>query len=520
MADMADQQVLLRQPGLPRVQVGTAALLASVAALLAFRLPFLIDPALWIDEAFSLYHAKHSFSLIWGVGWRLESSPPLYYTAIWAWTQLFGDAEPVARALSLLFTAVAALCVYSAGASLAGRRAGAVAVILFLCNPLMFAYSLEIRPYALQVLLIAAAVAALARALADLELGLVRSPVSAVLRVAPVIAAAALATYTHSTTPVFLLAMTGAAVAYGMMQREGPPFWIACLLSVLVALLAIAPQLLVMLEVLRTNERGIAWIPSPDLRWVFRVVRSLAVGENSWNMLLTKLAGGLTLGLLAWSGWRMRASARILAVGLVLPTLGFACLWAVSWLQPVLMPRTSLWVIAPLCVLVGCGLASISWQGSRFFLLIGAIITPLIVMSAINIDKRTENRPWARFLTELVRSAHASDEVVAVDKETHCVLDYYRAPEPQLKRWRLELGPGQSYRSYQRIPLGCNQAEEISVAQLSSRLAQGIGLWLLAGDDLQRDDVEAVLKALGESVIVTHQFKLYDKTLAWRLAGQ
>jgi hypothetical protein len=41
------------------------------------------------------------------------------------------------------------------------------------------------------------------------------------------------------------------------------------------------------------------------------------------------------------------------------------------------------------------------------------------------------------------------------------------------------------------------------VEQLSGRLSQGVGVWLLAGDDLQRTDIEAALAVLGPSVKVT-----------------
>ena len=109
-----------------------------------------------------------------------------------------------------------------------------------------------------------------------------------------------------------------------------------------------------------------------------------------------------------------------------------------------------------------------------------------------------------------------------MDKEVLCVIDYYAVTEAQRtsKRWRLERGPDQAYRSHQRIPLGCNQADPISVADLSGRLAQGIGIWLLAGDELQRRDVEAVLQALGEAVTVTHRYDQRNETLVWRLAGK
>ena len=134
-------------------------------------------------------------------------------------------------------------------------------------------------------------------------------------------------------------------------------------------------------------------------------------------------------------------------------------------------------------------------------------------------NNRTLDRPWPRFFKELAQDAHPADEVVAVDKEVLCVLDYYTATEAQRnsKRWRLVRGSGQFYQSYQRIPLGCNQVPQISVEQLSDRLAQGKVMWLLAGDDLQRQDVEAVLKMLRTSVSITRRYEWRNKTLVWRV---
>ncbi|MBA3479660.1 MAG: glycosyltransferase family 39 protein, partial [Lautropia sp.] len=348
---------------------------------------------MWIDEAFSLYHARHSLADLWGMGWELESSPPLFYSAIWAWTRLFGEAEPVARALSLLFTALAALCLYSAAGTLGGRRAGAVAAILFLCQPLMFQYSLEVRPYALLCFLVAAALAAFSKALADLEQNNLGSMVSVARRVAPIIAAGALATYTHATAPAVLAAMFTAAAAYGVLRRSDGRFWVVWLLSGCVVLLAIAPQLRVMFGVLATNERGIAWISTPGLRWFYGVLRSLAVGEHSWGEIATKLVGSSVICVIAWSIGRLRDRPLIMVVGLILPAAGFAVLWGVSWWQPVLMPRTSLWLVAPLCVLVGCGISTVQWQGARFWMPVALLVLSFAVMSVKNMKNRTEDRP-------------------------------------------------------------------------------------------------------------------------------
>jgi uncharacterized membrane protein len=492
------------------------ATLACVAALLAVRVPFLFEPAVWIDEAFSIYHARHSLSVLWGLGWQLESSPPLYYSAIWAWTHLFGQAEPVARSLSLALTAVAALCLYGAGAWAGGRRAGAAAAILFLCQPLMFVYSIEIRPYALEVLLIAAAVAALAKALSDLEEGRLRSAPTVLRRVAPIVAAAALAAYAHSTTPAFLLALSGAVAVYGAVRRARRGFWLVWFLANAAALLAIAPELLVMLEVIRTNEKGIAWIPAPYLWWIASVLRSLTVGEHSWSTVLVKFVGACVVGLIAWSGWRLRRRPVALTVGLVLPVLGFASLWAVSMLQPILMPRTALWLVVPLCVLAGAGLATVRWRGFGFWAPAVVIVLAFVLASVTNVNGRTRDRPWSGFFRQLAEEMQPADEVVAVDPEVLCVLDYYATTDAQRNgtKWRLERGPAQAYRSRQRIPLGCNEVPALSVEDLSTRLDQGTVFWLLSG---QRVDVEAALQALGTSVSVTRRYAWRDKTFVWRI---
>ena len=314
--------------------------------------------------------------------------------------------------------------------------------------------------------------------------------------------------------------MGGAAAVYGVVRHASRSYWIACVIAGCATLLLITPQLLVMLEVIRTNERGIAWIPWPDVKWAFSVLRSLAVGEHSWNTALTKVVGVGSIGLIAWSSWRLRKQVAVLVLGVVLPVLGFACLWGVSLVQPVMMPRTALWMVVPLCVLTGCGLATIQWRGFRSWAPIMTIAAALALMSAINMNGRTEDRPWPRFFARLAQEAQPLDEVVAGDREVLCVLAYYTTTDAPRngKQWQLERGPDQRYRSRQRIPLGCNEVEPITIENLSGRLARGTVVWLLAGDDLQRYDVEAVIQALGPEVTVTTRYEWRGKTLVWRVA--
>ncbi|MFZ4761179.1 MAG: glycosyltransferase family 39 protein, partial [Burkholderiaceae bacterium] len=134
----------------PGVSIGTMLLVLACTALLALRVPVAAQPAMWIDEAFSLYHAHGSFAHLWTEGWRLESSPPLYYSVLWAWIRLVGDGEFAARLLSLALSAGSTAFVYAAARTLAGRVAAAVAALTWLLPALAFEYSIEIRPYALQ----------------------------------------------------------------------------------------------------------------------------------------------------------------------------------------------------------------------------------------------------------------------------------------------------------------------------------------------------------------------------------
>lgn len=507
-----------RYPGLRAVAV-----LGALMALIALRIPFLDDPALWIDEAFSIHHAKHDLRMIWGEGWELESSPPLYYTVYWLWSRIVGEGEVLARLLSLLLTAGAAYFVFRATALLAGRRAGILSTMLFLAQPLVFHYSLEIRPYPLQLLLLAMALASFARALVDFEQARITGPGIAARRAAPIVAFCALATYTHATTPIFVLALGLTALLFGLRRHASRGYWITVAASAGTWLAAIQPQLLVMAQVLQTNQEGIAWIPSPvDPRSLFGVFRSLAVGENVWNTVTSWLVGITTVAVIGWSAWRLRRRPAPLFIGFSLPVTGFALLWSVSLAQSVLLPRTALWVAIPLCLLVGCAFSTIRANAPPLRLAAGALATGLILMlslmSVINLNARNGDRPWARFIEAFQSEVTPEDEVVAVDPELLCVLDAYADTGLRSASWSvLDRGSAAIFRSRQRIGLGCNERPGRSVGDLMDLIGAGRRVWVLAGDDRQRRDVEAMLEMLPTSVRAQPRLEWRGRTHVWQL---
>jgi hypothetical protein len=172
-------------------------------------------------------------------------------------------------------------------------------------------------------------------------------------------------------------------------------------------------------------------------------------------------------------------------------------------------------------MLIGCAMTTIKARAFRLWMPLIVLVPALALVSVQNINNRTAARPWPPLFSQNVLDVGPNDEVVAADPEILCVFDYYRhrqAPRT-VQQWRLERGPEQVYRSRQRIPLGCNEADPLTTEALSRRLADGNGVWLLAGDDLQRRDVDAVLQALGAAVSITHHYESQGRTYAWRLVS-
>jgi mannosyltransferase len=138
--------------------------LTAVAA--ALRFGTLDVQSAWLDEAatFDLVHRGLS-----GMLSHLsvsESSPPLYYVLVWAWTKVFGGGVFAVRSFSALVGTLTVPVLYAAGRRIS-PRVGLWAAALATVNPAMYYYSQESRSYALLILLSAAAFLFWQRALAE-----------------------------------------------------------------------------------------------------------------------------------------------------------------------------------------------------------------------------------------------------------------------------------------------------------------------------------------------------------------
>ncbi len=131
----------------------------SVPLLLAAML--LLLSVIWITQmhpdetlVYEFTHADFAYTVQF-----LGSSdvhPPLWFSLFWLWRHLVGDSEFGGRMLSLLFSLITLSLTYRLGRDWFGKpRYGWFAAAILIANAYFIDYALEIRPYALTMLLAA-----------------------------------------------------------------------------------------------------------------------------------------------------------------------------------------------------------------------------------------------------------------------------------------------------------------------------------------------------------------------------
>lgn len=78
-----------------------------------------------------------------------DTSPPLYYLVLNAWSRVFGVGDLSLRMLSIGFSLACVPLIYAIGREMAGDRAGKIAAVLFAIAPLSLYYSAEGRMYSM-----------------------------------------------------------------------------------------------------------------------------------------------------------------------------------------------------------------------------------------------------------------------------------------------------------------------------------------------------------------------------------
>lgn len=123
----------------------------AILTLLAFtlRLHRAAEKSVWLDEAFSIWVARHTLPeiLAWLV--KIDQHPPLYYALLSGWIRLFGWWEAPARAFSALWGALTVPVLFALGRRLGGPGLGLMAALLLTLSPFHVQFGQEMRMYAL-----------------------------------------------------------------------------------------------------------------------------------------------------------------------------------------------------------------------------------------------------------------------------------------------------------------------------------------------------------------------------------
>ncbi len=359
---------------------------------------------MWLDEAFSVWMARHPLAEMLGWIARIDQHPPLYYLLLHLWLAL-GDDPATVRALSALFSTLTVPVVYALGHRLAGPRVGLLAALLLALAPFHVRFAQEARMYALLTFSAALAMLALVHLLTDPRAaqvplgsqlirfirdwraaspGLVRSSLPAVhtdLAWLGYILATAAALWTQHTAIFLPLATNGWVLGLWVWRRRRPTFspdlilpsprnWLWAQAAIL---LLWSPWIPVLLYQAWGVYREF-WIPAPSLATVWRTLQTFFSAHfpltGAWS---APLWFGYLL-LLGLGGLRLRRQPARLALLLALWLTPFVGELAVSLRRPIFYDRTLLWASIPVYLLLALGVVHLRarpWMLAVLALLIG-----------------------------------------------------------------------------------------------------------------------------------------------------
>ncbi|MFI8498569.1 glycosyltransferase family 39 protein [Streptomyces sp. NPDC085524] len=326
--------------------------LVPVLATLVAGLYRISTPVLWHDELATLSVVRRPTGALLGMLQNVDAVHGAYYLTLHYWIGIFGDSPAVLRLPTVLAMAAAAGCVALTGKRMFGMRAGLTAGLVFALIPAVTRYAQEARSYAFVVLVAAAAMLLLLRALER------PGPVRWLCYGVSVAAAG----YLHLVSLVFLGAHAfGAALHWSKEPRN----WrIPVGFSAAAGLGVAATYPLIKLGKSQA-ERQIGWIPEPTLSDLAGI----------WPQIFSSsmLAPALFLAAaFAWGGDRRR-SALFGTVSAVLPVVA---IWVISQQADVsyFMPKYLFFVLPAWAVTAGAGIAQVRVRGGMAALLVLAVM--------------------------------------------------------------------------------------------------------------------------------------------------
>jgi hypothetical protein len=126
--------------------------LLGAALVVLIGVPLAAALNIWIDEAFTLHTTGSGPLYAWAQAIAFERQPPLYFVLEAAWRRWDETSIAFARLPSVLFAAAAAAVIVTAAHRIVPRVPSVVVVLMTSLNPLVIWAAVEMRVYALVLL--------------------------------------------------------------------------------------------------------------------------------------------------------------------------------------------------------------------------------------------------------------------------------------------------------------------------------------------------------------------------------
>jgi uncharacterized membrane protein len=363
--------------------------------------------SIWLDESATLLLVHRGFGGMLSHLASSESTPPLYYVLVWAWTKVLGAGPLGFRSFSALAGTLTIPVLYAAGREIS-PRAGVWAGTLAVVDPAMYYYSQEARAYALLILFAALSFLLWQRAL--------REPSGRNLGYWAT--ASVLAVLTH-----YFAAFLFLPEALILIRRLG---WRTVRMPigvVVLAGLALAP-----LAIRQRSDGKASWIEASSLvSRIGETGKQFLVGLYGPVEILTAVitallvAGALVLLVRSASG-RERSGARDAAI-VAAAGLGVPLLLAAAHIIDIFDGRNVIAAWVPFVVVVAAGLAVAPAPRAGALLGVGMVAVSVLVILGTNLKAGYQRDDWRGVAHAL--GANARERVIVGEQFASLPLSIY-----------------------------------------------------------------------------------------------
>jgi mannosyltransferase len=409
-----------------------------------FRFYAIGDKTVWLDEAFSIWVANHGQVEIWSWLIRIDQHPPLYYSLLGLWQNLFGDLQGPVRAFSALCSILTIPIFYAAARRLAQDEITAlIAAAILAISPFHVRYAQEARMYALLALTVAAAFYCLVRILSQpvppiTRRGWLLTPQGSLRWWIGFAAAQAATMLTHNTAAAFFpLAVNLPVLGLWLYRRyrngvallpafESPHFLRLWIQSQLLALLFWAPWAApFVLQSIKVDEEF--WIWPPTIGEIWNALRNFNFAHLPGQFPVTPLWMAIYWGLAAFGLYRLRRRPAwaLLLLSLFLTIIVGELL--VSLRRPIFYDRTLIWTTLPYYLLIAIGIRGLALPRIRWPAQAAALVlvAALSGVSLFTYYLYFEKEDWARAAEHVAAQAQPGDLLVFNATWVQIPFEYY-----------------------------------------------------------------------------------------------